>query len=101
MSKKKRPRRRKTAPSTVPLGVNGEPLTRDDLPAPDTKRWVMRRKAVVVAGVRSGLITLNEACTRYALSVDEFMSWQRMLDRHGMAGLRSTRVQEYRSAISH
>ncbi len=65
-------------------------MTRADLPPSDTKRWVIRRKAEVVAGVRAGLITLEEACDRYSLSVDEFLSWQRRLEDHGIAGLRAT-----------
>jgi len=71
-------------------------MTRADLPSPATKRWVIRRKAEVVAGVRGGLITLEEACRRYHLSVDEFRSWQRLLDAHGMRGLRTTRIKKYR-----
>jgi len=78
------------------LSPTGGPMTRDDLPPPNTKRWVMRRKAEVVAGVRAGLISLEEACDRYTLSVDEFRSWQRLLDAHGLAGLRATRTKEYR-----
>ena len=77
-------------------GPMGLPLRREDLPPPDTKRWVIRRKAEVVAGVRAGLITLEEACSRYALSVDEFLSWQRLLDSHGLPGLRVTRAKSYR-----
>jgi hypothetical protein len=69
----------------------------NDLPPPNTKRWVIRRKAEVVAAVRSGLLSLEEACNRYKLSVEEFLSWQRLIDRHGMRGLRATRLQEYRS----
>jgi hypothetical protein len=69
----------------------------DDLPPPDTKRWVIRRKAEVVAAVRSGLISLDEACRRYTLSIEEFLTWQRLIDSHGMAGLRVTRLQDYRS----
>jgi len=72
------------------------PLTIDDLPPPDTKRWVIRRKAEVVAGVRQGIISLEDACKRYTLSVEEFLSWQRLIDRHGMRGLRATRIQQYR-----
>ncbi len=72
--------------------TNHNNLTIDDLPPPDTKRWVARRKAEVVAGVRSGLITLEEACRRYALSVDEFLSWQRRLDQYGLNGLCITRT---------
>jgi hypothetical protein len=68
------------------------------LPPPDTERWVTRRKAQVVAAVRSGLLTFNEACERYRLSEEEFHSWMNLLDRHGVRGLRATRMQEYRPA---
>jgi hypothetical protein len=67
-----------------------------DLPSPDTKRWVVRRKAVVVHAVRNGTITLQEACRRYRLSVEEFLAWQRAIERHGIPGLRVTRLQIYR-----
>jgi Protein of unknown function (DUF1153) len=75
---------------------DGTPLTLADLPPQDTKRWVIRRKATLVAAVRGGLLTVEEACDRYALSIDEFLSWQRLMDRHGLPGLRATRVQDYR-----
>ncbi|GAB4132625.1 MAG: DUF1153 domain-containing protein [Rhodothalassiaceae bacterium] len=78
------------------IGPTGEPLTIDDLPPPDTERWVIRRKAEVVAAVRGGLLSLEEACRRYALSVEEFLSWQKAIDRNGLPGLRVTRVQKYR-----
>jgi hypothetical protein len=68
-----------------------------ELPAPNTQRWVIRRKAQVVAGVRNGVISLDEACQRYTLSIEEFLSWQRLIERHGLAGLRATRVQNYRA----
>lgn len=68
----------------------------DELPPPDTKRWVIRRKAAVVNAVRRGRITLEEACERYNLSVEEFMSWQQLIEKHGVPGLRVTRLQEYR-----
>jgi hypothetical protein len=42
--------------------------------------------------VRGGLLSLEEACSRYTLTVDEFLVWQRSIDRHGPAGLRSTRI---------
>ena len=67
-----------------------------DLPSPDTKRWVVRRKAVVVHAVRNGSISLQEACRRYKLSVEEFLAWQRAIDRYGVPGLRVTRLQIYR-----
>ena len=70
----------------------------DLLPAPDTKRWVARRKAVIVDAVRNGALTLEEACQRYKLSTEEFHSWQKAIDAHGVAGLRVTRLQIYRDA---
>ena len=78
------------------IGPDGGPLTIADLPAPGMKRWVIRRKAQVVAAVRGGLLSIEEACSRYMLTVDEFLSWQSSIDRHGLAGLRTTRIQEYR-----
>jgi hypothetical protein len=71
-------------------------MTVDDLPPPETKRWVIRRKAEVVAAVRGGLISLEEACKRYTLTIEEFLSWQRLMESHGMRGLRATRIQDYR-----
>ena len=78
------------------IGPDGRALTVADLPPRDTKRWVTRRKAELVAAVRGGLLSLEEACERYALTIDEFLSWQITLDRHGLPGLRATRVQDYR-----
>lgn len=66
------------------------------LPPTDTKRWVPRRKAAVVAAVRSGVISLEEACRRYQLSEEEFRTWEQGFEVHGVAGLRSTRLQIYR-----
>ena len=80
------------------IGPHGSPLTIRDLPTPDTKRWVASRKAQVVAAVRGGLLSLEEVCDRYRLTVEEFLSWQQSIDRHGLLGLRVTRIQQYRSA---
>ena len=78
------------------VGPDGKMLTLDDLPPPDTQRWVARRKAEVVTAVRFGLLSLEDACDRYKLSTEEFMGWESAIDRHGMGGLRVTRIQEFR-----
>ena len=78
------------APKHTAIGPDGTPMTVQDLPPANTKRWVARRKAQVVAGVRAGLITLEDACTRYTLTVED------SVDRHGIRGLRVTRLQDYR-----
>jgi hypothetical protein len=86
-------------PRKFVVGPTGGPLTIADLPAPGTTRWVIRRKAEVVAAVRGGLLSLEEACSRYMLTVEEFLAWQRSIDRHGLAGLRTTRIQQYRPVV--
>ena len=78
------------------IGPLGEPLTLATLPPRDTERWVVRRKAEVVAAVTGGLLTHDEACDRYGLTPEEFAGWQRAVDRSGMKGLRVTRLQSYR-----
>jgi hypothetical protein len=80
---------------TPPESVGGTRLMQQ-LPHPSTKRWVVRRKAAVVAAVRSGGITVEEACRVYQLSEEEFRSWDRAFELHGLAGLRTTRIQQYR-----
>jgi hypothetical protein len=70
----------------------------EDLPPPGVVRWVIRRKAQVVLAVQSGAITLEEVCRRYTLTVEEFQSWQNSIERHGLYGLRTTRLQIYRSS---
>jgi hypothetical protein len=56
-------------------------LTAADLPSPQTRRWSIRRKAEVVAGIRGGLLSLDDAWSRYALNIEEFLSWQYCVDQ--------------------
>jgi Protein of unknown function (DUF1153) len=69
-----------------------------DLPPRETKRWVARRKAAVVTAVSSSRITIEEVCRCYALSVEEFLSWHNTIQSHGVAGLRITKLRNYRYA---
>ena len=85
----------KIRPAKV-IGPLGEALTMESLPPPATRRWVVRRKAEVVAAVAGGLLSVDEACQRYTLSLEEFTGWQRAVDRSGMPGLRVTRIKHYR-----
>jgi len=70
----------------------------DALPPPDTKRWTPRRKASIVEAVLGGVISREEVCRRYDVSVDEFLSWQNTMEMHGEPGLRTTRLQIYRDS---
>ncbi len=78
------------------IGPSGEELTLENLPPRETKRWVVRRKAEVIAAVRGGLLTMDDACARYDLSLEELTSWQRLVESHGLLGLRATRINQYR-----
>lgn len=77
-------------------GASGTRMTLDQLPPADTARWVVRRKAQVIAAIREGLIGRVDACTRYRISEEELRLWERAIDCAGVPGLRVTRVQVYR-----
>ncbi|MDE1966402.1 MAG: DUF1153 domain-containing protein [Patescibacteria group bacterium] len=79
------------------LGPDGSPLTLADLPKPDTKRWVIRRKAEVVAAVDGGLITSVYACSRWHLTFEELENWRELVKKYGIAGLMATNVRRNRS----
>ena len=82
-------------PRTATL-PDGRIMTRADLPPAETRRWVAGRKAAVVRGVAAGLITRNEALTRWALSEAEFDEWRLAIETHGEAALKATQIQQYR-----
>lgn len=91
--------RRKGAFADGVYGPDGNWLTIADIPSPRTKRWVARRKAEVITAVRSGLITCEQACSRYGLSQEEFLEWNRGYDCYGVSGLRVSRVQDIRQML--
>jgi Protein of unknown function (DUF1153) len=93
---------RATAPRhSAVRGPDGSVLTIADLPSPDTRRWVIRRKAMIAAAVRGGLMTLETACSRYRLLPEELLSWQYYIDRYGFSALRATKLQSYVRAANH
>jgi transposase len=61
---------------------------------------VARRKSAVLAALRSGAITMDEACRRYALSEEELLDWQRAFEAHGLSGLRATHLRGRRTRRS-
>lgn len=87
--------RKTKGPQSVML-PDGTVMTRADLPAPNTRRWVASRKACVVRAVQSGLLSRDEACDLYALSGEELESWMSTMAAHGQSALRVTRIQKYR-----
>ncbi len=82
--------------SAAPSVLHPEQVATDkELPAATTK-WTPRRKAQVVAAVRGGSLDLEEACDRYRMTVEEFLSWEESLDREGLDGLSAVRRDERR-----
>jgi len=79
------------------IGPFGEAISLQDLPKNNMTRWVIRRKAEVVAAVNGGLLSLEEACDRYDLSLEEFLSWQESIDKSGLPGLRVSYLSKYRT----
>lgn len=73
------------------------PASKIALPAPGTRRWVVRRKAAIVDAVRAGQLSIDDACRTYSVSPEELLSWQRLIDRYGPRGLRTTRLKDYRA----
>ena len=73
-----------------------ERLLSEGLPPPNTRRWVIRRKAAVLVAVSSGIITVEQACKVYQLTEEELLSWKHAFEAHGLAGLRATRFRPFR-----
>ena len=71
-----------------------------ELPPANTIRWVPRRKAAIVLATRAGVIARETVCQRYRISPEELDSWEAAFDRHGLAGLRVTRLQLYRGPLA-
>ena len=53
-------------------------------------------QALVSEALSAERLMLEDALERYRLTSEEFLAWQRSIDRHGLAGLRTTRIQQYR-----
>jgi len=79
-----------------PMVTQAEEKSLAYLPPPETKRWVISRKTVVVDAVKRGLISLADVCARYGLSEEEVHSWMRLLEKGGSRALRVTKLQQYR-----
>ncbi len=78
------------------IGPDGAPITREDLPKAGA-RWTIRRKAIVFAAIRGGLLTMEEAATLYRFTPAEIASIQTKVDKFGEPGLRQTYLQRYRA----
>ena len=73
------------------IGLNGRHLTLADLPPIDLKHWLPAHKANIATAVRGRLITADEVCKRYKLTLEELKMWEQNLANHGIEGLRASR----------
>jgi hypothetical protein len=71
-------------------------MTRADLPARETRRWVASRKACVVRAVAYGLVSRDEAKDTYGLCDEELSEWEVAVRDHGEVALKATVLQKYR-----
>ena len=78
-----------------------ERLTVDHLPPPNTRRWTPKRKAEVVAAVLGGILTIEEACAFYQLSLEELNSWRTAYQHGGRLDLRASQIQQLRDHNRH
>jgi Protein of unknown function (DUF1153) len=69
-----------------PIRGNGARVA--DLPPPETRRWVARRKAQIVAAVRAGVLSLEDACTCFSNRAGRVKSLTSRSRRGARASLR-------------
>jgi hypothetical protein len=78
---------------------NQAPVGLANLPPLKSMRWVMGRKAEVVAAVRTGTVSLDDVCKCYEISMDEFLTWKSKMERFGPEGLRIKDLQHSRAIM--
>ena len=73
--------------------------TSNDLPPADTVRWSPRRKTRIVEAVRPGRLDLDTALQLYKVTLEEFLLWQRSIDKHGEKGNSVRNIKEDRNGL--
>lgn len=68
-----------------------------NLPANANTRWTPKRKAAVVFAIRAEIMEEVEALAKYGITALELTTWRADVDASGIAGLRATRLQQYRA----
>jgi hypothetical protein len=68
-------------------------LTAHDLPkAGERKRWTRVYKAIIADAIKHGLMTSQEACDRYCMTVGELERWIELLETQGLRGLSASNL---------
>jgi hypothetical protein len=66
------------------------------LPTANIARWTVKAKLAVCDAIALGELSRDAAKARYSLTDAELDSWINREARHGMPGLRVTRLKQYR-----
>ena len=75
----------------VARGLRGNVIAPYDLPPAQGARWTPMRKVDLIAAILGGVITLDEAKARYALTTEELSEWRRGLAAGGVKRLKASR----------
>ncbi len=86
----------KQVEKNVTVSIENRHYAEVTLPPSETVRWVASRKIMVLAAIDAGSLSIEEACLRYRLSIEEIASWSRLTELHGSDGLKISRLGEYR-----
>jgi hypothetical protein len=86
----------KQAEKNVAVSTENRQGAEVTLPPSNTVRWVASRKTMVLAAIDAGSLSIEEACLRYRLSIEEIASWSRLTDLHGRDGLKTSKLEKYR-----
>ena len=78
------------------IGPHGKRVTLADLPPRTHRRWLLSHKEIVVTAVCQGLLSFEEACERYSLTLDEYLSWQRTFDSQRAPRLHASLIEKTR-----
>jgi hypothetical protein len=86
----------KQAEKNVAVSTENRQGAEVTLPPSNTVRWVASRKTMVLAAIDAGSLSIEEACLRYRLSIEEIASWSRLTELHGRDGLKTSKLEKYR-----
>ena len=75
-------------------------LALETVPPATIRRWNARRKAQVVEALEASLLTEEEACRYYRLTIEELAAWRRAMALAGRQGLLATKPPRQRPPVS-
>lgn len=59
--------------------------------------WVASRKARLLHAIYDGEMTEMDAYINYGITGPELSEWRKLYEKHGINGLKTTKMQRYRN----